>query len=48
MKTQPCLPAPPRGCQGDYQRAVHVLRAAASDAGQSDARRQWIRDATQC
>ncbi|MEB3022785.1 hypothetical protein [[Mycobacterium] crassicus] len=48
MKTQPCLPTPPRGGLGDYQRAVYVLRAAASDVGQSDARRQWIRAATQC
>lgn len=48
MKTQPCLPAQPRGEHGDYQRAVYVLRAAASDVGQSEARRQWIRAATQC
>lgn len=48
MQTQPCLPAPPRAGHGDYQRAVHILRAAASKADQSDARRQWIRAATQC
>lgn len=51
MKTQTCLPAQPRGGgghQGDYQRAVHLLRAAATEVGQSDARRQWIRAATQC
>jgi hypothetical protein len=49
MKTQTCLSAEPRDGHGDYQRAVHLLRAAATcDAGQSDARRQWIRAATQC
>lgn len=49
MKTRICLPAPPRDGHADYQRAVHLLRAAAScDVGQSDARRQWIRAATQC
>ncbi|AEF34885.1 MULTISPECIES: hypothetical protein [Mycobacteriaceae] len=49
MKTQTCLPAQSRGDHGDYMRAVHLLRAAASsDVGQSDARRQWIRAATRC
>lgn len=48
MKTPTYLPTQPRGGRGDYQRAVHVLRAAASDVGQSEARRQWIRAATQC
>ncbi|WP_165604343.1 MULTISPECIES: hypothetical protein [Mycolicibacter] len=49
MTTQTCLPAQqPRGGHGDYQRAVHLQRAAASEAAQSDARRQWIRAATQC
>lgn len=49
MTTQTCLPAqPPRDGHGDYQRVVRLLRAAASDVGQSDARRQWIRAATQC
>lgn len=50
MTTQPCLPSPLRSGHRDYQyqRAVHVLRAAASDVSQSDARRQWIRAATQC
>jgi hypothetical protein len=50
MKTPTCLHGQPLGGHGDYQRAVHLLRvaAASSDAGQSDARRQWIRAATQC
>lgn len=48
MKTQTYLPAEPRTGHIDRQRVVRLLRAAASEAGQSDARRQWIRAATQC
>ncbi len=48
MKTQICLPTPPRVCHRDYQRAVHQLRVAASDTAQSAARRQRVRAATQC
>ncbi|MGV0624766.1 hypothetical protein [Mycolicibacter minnesotensis] len=47
-KMQPYLLIDPRTRLGDHQRAVRLLRAAASQAGQSDARRQWIRAATQC
>ena len=48
MNFQLCAPVQPRVTHSDRQRAVHLLRAAASDVGQSDARRQWIRAATQC
>jgi hypothetical protein len=49
MNTQPCLHAQPRGGHRDDQRAVHLLRVAATcDVGQSDARREWIRASTQC
>lgn len=51
MKTklmQLCLPVQPRTGHNERQRAVRLLRAAASDVGQSEARRQWIRAATQC
>lgn len=48
MKMQACLPTHVRIGHSDRQRAIHLLRIAASDVGQSDARRQWIRAATQC
>ena len=48
MKTQKYLPIDLRIGNGDHQRVIRLLRAAASEAGQSDARRQWIRAATQC
>ena len=48
MNAPTCPTAQPRTGHGDYQRAIYVLRAAASPVGQSDARRQWIRAATQC
>lgn len=48
MKTQSYLPVDPRTGHTDRQRAICLLRAAASEAGQTEARRQWIRAATQC
>lgn len=48
MKTQAYVPAEPRITLNEYERAVNLLRSAASDARQSDARRRWIRAATQC
>lgn len=48
MKTQSFLSAQPGAAHSDRQRAVHLLRAAATDTGQCDARREWIRAGTQC
>ena len=49
MKTQKYMHVEPRtGRLIDRQRIVRLLRTAASEAGQSEARRQWIRAATQC
>ncbi|MFL0177996.1 MULTISPECIES: hypothetical protein [unclassified Mycobacterium] len=48
MKKYTYLPLDPRAGHVDRQRVIHLLRAAAAEAGQSDARRQWIRAATQC
>ena len=48
MTTPTHAPTERRMGLGDYERAIHLLRIAASDARQSDARRRWIRAATQC
>ncbi|MBS9534604.1 hypothetical protein KIH27_13505 [Mycobacterium sp. M1] len=48
MTTQTHAPAERRMSLSDYERAIQLLRIAASDARQSDARRRWIRAATQC
>lgn len=48
MKTQKYLPVEPQVGHGDHQQVIRLLRAAAAEAGQSEARREWIRAATQC
>jgi hypothetical protein len=48
MKTTTYPPTEIRAGHIARQRLVRRLRAAAAEAAQTDARRQWVRAATQC